>query len=75
MDSIYLVDMLNNRLYMERIQGTTIKEILRASLQGGKFFEECADSSANPPIVHAIFINNNGCLRNSFHDDLIFRMT
>lgn len=38
-DSIYLVDILNSRLYMERIQGSTVKEILRVWRQGGKSFK------------------------------------
>ena len=74
MDSIYLVDMLNSRLYMERIQGSTVKEILRASRQGGKFFEEWVDDSTYLHIVPVMFINCIQCLRNLFHDDWTFQM-
>jgi hypothetical protein len=35
-DSIYLVDQLNSRLYMERIAGSTAKDILKACPSGGE---------------------------------------
>jgi tRNA A-37 threonylcarbamoyl transferase component Bud32 len=34
--SIYLVDQVNKRLYMERIAGDTVKDILRSNNCGGK---------------------------------------
>ena len=34
-DSIYLVDQVNKRLYMERIAGNTVKDILKVNSSGG----------------------------------------
>lgn len=36
LNSIYLVDQVNSRLYMERIAGRTAKEILKACPSGGE---------------------------------------
>jgi hypothetical protein len=36
LNSIYLVDQVNSRLYMERIAGSTAKDILKACPSGGE---------------------------------------
>lgn len=36
--SIYLVDTLNSRLYIEKIIGKTVKDLLRPNICGGNYY-------------------------------------